>query len=687
MRAELRDLERSRDPPDASSPVNDSRALQHKGILGTPFHVHEGAVGVIGDGSAMEWSDGTDPIQAEIGIGQALSSMGSTSSSCSSATFKDDARAVQRKAILRAGFRDLVVSTDDDRVRRLYIALAIMPDGHEFSSKDAAVLLYENGRECTHEDEETIRKVIKTLERWTTLTASGWGRGKDEKYRMHDAHASFARDILMNRRDLCQPVVKRWVALISSLNAMLSFEPTYLARLWSAVERVGGAGWRESRPYEDALDGVRNDDPLLATCVEAIAKFRNLEEDWKGASLMWRRLLKIEQKKTRDPNVMYPIWELVNAAEKRGKMKEAAAWRQYGYETLTLAMARMISPRDIRDDESDDNEGAGGIDRDTDGRTKGTAVVIRSLSLNMLRFGPSDGVEAELMLRRALEIEVASWGPDDTRVAVTMHRLGVCVRQLGRLREAEQLLRRALEMEKARLKPDDDLIARSIFHLGVCIRLAGRYEPAEELLRWSLEMETAKRGRDDVHVARTLYELGLCVRLAGRIHEAEQLLLRSLEIREAKLGPRDVSLSPTLHELGTCVQQNGGGQRRREAEVFFRRALSIKKAAIGSGQDVSIAHTLFQLGMCVLQTGRRLDEAEKLLRNVLAIEEARLGPEDASVARIMFHLGSCIRRAGRRDEAAEILRRALRTLEAKLGAGSEEVAQVDDMLAQCEATE
>lgn len=606
--------------------------------------------------------------QTPPGVGTKVKDLSSPqSSSNGSDTTKNSAQVNRRKAVLRAGFRELVAGTGDDRVKGLYLALAVMPNGHKFTVKDAAVLMYGNNRPegSLREEEEAALKVVEILRSWTILTAVG---GDNRGYRMHDAHSSFARETIMVCEDIRRSAVERWVAFISSLEAVLSFEPFTLTRLWSAVRCVGGQDWRASRPYEKILSEVDNNDPLCRMCVEAVAKFYNLEEDWERAYLMWRRVLEVERKSP-ESNALCPLWELVVLAEKMGKTEKAKAWRGVGYKTLTLAMARTLSPLEMKD-------GSAGVS------------AMKHLTLHVIRFGPPNGVEAEMMLRQALEIELAKWGPDDARVAALLQRLGVCVRQTGRLKEAERLLRRALEIEKGRLGPDHDSVARTTFELGMCIRLAGRLSASEKLLKRSLQIEenvNRENTNGGVNLAQTLHELGVCIRLSGRHNEAEILFKRALEIREDKLGPDNVSVAHTLHELGACARQDG---RKDDAEAFLRRALGIKETAPGGiVGDVSIAHTMFQLGVCVLRTGQRVEEAEGLLRKVIKIEEARLGPDDISVARIVFHLGVCVRQGGRREEAEGILKRAHKALKAKLGPDSDEVARANDMLGTCEPTE
>ncbi|CAN0193306.1 unnamed protein product, partial [Ectocarpus fasciculatus] len=413
IRAELNNLELTREDDDARS------AVAGKVEGGKEMKL------LLRQQSTASCSTVEDGAPASVISGSEASSF-APSSTCFSSTSSSSGRAAlhgresQRKAILRAGFRDLVGVAGDDDSRLLYLSLAVLPDGHEFTVKDAAVLLHGDGGARLADgmaarggdaggeerEEKAARRVLRVLEARSILGASG-GRGGRRKgasspssFRMHEAHSGFAREILLECPKILGWAVGRWVGFLSSLDAVLFFDPFVLARLWSAVEDVGGKGWRDGRPYETALEAIDNYDPLCRVCLVAVAKFRSAEGDWDGASLMWRRLLTVEQR-AQEPNVMHPVWELVNAAEKGGKPEEAAAWRRYGRETLNLAMVKSTM--------------------------------------------------AEMMLRRALEIEVARRGPDDPQVAITLERLGVCVRQAGRLKEAEQLLRRALTIEEARL--------------------------------------------------------------------------------------------------------------------------------------------------------------------------------------------------------------------------------------------
>eukprot|EP00903_Cladosiphon_okamuranus_P014799 g13708.t1 len=577
------------------------------------------------------WADAAGKVRAEIDTVSA-ESVGD------SAVGED--RSNSRKAILRAGFEDLAVGSDDERVQRLYLSLAVLPDGYGFSVKDAAMLL--SDRTPSAEDEASVAGVVEILERWTII------QSEDGAYRMHDAHSSFARENLMDRGYVRRPAVERLVRSISSLDALRSMDRFALKRLWIAAERMGGDPWAIARPYVKALDAEDGSSPLLLRqSIEAVAWFQQAQEDWEAAVATWRRLLAVEQKDlgANHPYVLNTYRSLAGCADHLGNSQEAAEWLRKEREALPMALARVQSQVD--------GSGTEGLD-DADN--------LASLAMTVLKCKPDGRDEIETLLRRSLEIKETELGREDVQVAGALHDLGVCIRQAGRLDEAEGVLARCLKIREGNLGGEDVRVAGALHDLGVCVREAGRLGEAEALLWRCLGIKEAKLGPHDAEVGVTLYELGLCVREAGRLGEAEELLRRCLGIVEAKLGRESAGAANTLHELGVCVRESG---RLEEAEELLHRCLEIKQARLGPA-DVEVAPTLFELGEGAIKAGR-LGQAEGLLKRCLGILEAKLGPNDVGVGLTLDHLAMCAREAGRVKEAEELSERSRNVNEAKIG--------------------
>lgn len=128
-----------------------------------------------------------------------------------------------------------------------YLSLAVLPDGHAFTAKYAAVML--NDRTPHAKDESSARRVVEVLERWSTV-----GSARGSTYRMHDAHSDFAREKLEKRPDARDDALRRWVMSISSRDRLKSTDPYVLNKLWAAIQSADGGSRDRSRPYVEALE-------------------------------------------------------------------------------------------------------------------------------------------------------------------------------------------------------------------------------------------------------------------------------------------------------------------------------------------------------------------------------------------------------------------------------------------------
>ncbi|CAN0159406.1 unnamed protein product, partial [Pylaiella littoralis] len=299
---------------------------------------------------------------------------------------------IRREAVLSAGFQDLAIGSDDERVPRLYLSLAVLPDGHAFTVKDAAVLLYD--RMPSLEDETSVCGVVDVLERWSVVSLV------EGKFHMHDAHSSFAREGLKDRGDVRRRAVKRWVRYISSLEALRALDAYALKGFWLAVERVGGDGWRNARPYVKALGAMDECDPsLYRKTIEAVGDFQEVQRDWAGANATWRLLLEAERRDLGldHPFVLNTYESLADCADRLGNTVEAAQWREKELRGIPLALSKV------------NVQGVSGLAA----RPDGSEDLLGSLAGTIFRVKPDDRDEVERLLRRRLAIQESKLGPED----------------------------------------------------------------------------------------------------------------------------------------------------------------------------------------------------------------------------------------------------------------------------------
>ena len=77
-------------------------------------------------------------------------------------------------------------------------------------------------------------------------------------------------------------------------------------------------------------------------------------------------------------------------------------------------------------------------------------------------------------MRRALEIDEASFGKRHPAVAIRLNNLGQLLQATNRLGEAEPLMRRALEIDEASFGKQHPAVARDLNNLGQLLQATNR---------------------------------------------------------------------------------------------------------------------------------------------------------------------------------------------------------------------
>lgn len=500
---------------------------------------------VRGRKDALAWSGAASAIRRELDLGEAQSVVPELANKDS----LEESRVRRRMAVLRAGLRYLGAENDD--VQWLYLALAVMPDSHAFSVSDAAVLLYDRDSESVLGEEEraALEKVLGVLERWSILRAAGGVR-----FRMHDAHSSFARESLMDRGDVRRVALKRWVRHLSSLAMVRSVDEFALSRLWRSVEDVGGQSWRVNRPYDDALLRMMDASPpdidptAYREILETMGWFYKLEGDDEGEFFVLRRLLDA-QKNALGPDHPLVVETLMNLGGCAKRMdnidnEEASLWYRRAENTvMNLAVHKQDEISLVND-----------------------RAIVRRLQLLAYEMNSSGEVSgAKRLMLRAVEILEDNDQNDgmhgsrtkydrNRNVGYALQQLGAWLSDASREGEAEPLLRRALEIFEATAEPTCDEVADTLHRLSLCAHKAGRHDDEEPLLRRALGIREVNLEADDVRLGHTLHWLGKRVLRTGRKAEAALLLERSLEIFKAKRAPDSWHVTTTQKLLDECTE-------------------------------------------------------------------------------------------------------------------------------------
>ena len=283
-----------------------------------------------------------------------------------------------------------------------------------------------------------------------------------------------------------------------------------------------------------------------------------------------------------------------------------------------------------------------------------TLVAAASNDLAQLLQRTSRLGEAEPLMRRALEIDVAAFGEQHPNVAIRSSNLAALLRNTNRIEEAEPLMWRALEIDEAAFGEQHPTVAIDLNNLAQMLKDTNRIEEAEPLMRRALEIDKVAFGEQDPTVATYLNNLAILLQDTNRIEEAEPLMRHALEIDVAAFGEQHPTVAIRLNNLAQVLKDTN---RIEEAEPLMRRALEIDVAALGE-QHPNVATRLNNLAI-LLQDTNRIEEAEPLMRRALEIDVAALGEQHPNVATRLNNLAILLQDTNRIEEAEPLMRRSL----------------------------
>ena len=285
--------------------------------------------------------------------------------------------------------------------------------------------------------------------------------------------------------------------------------------------------------------------------------------------------------------------------------------------------------------------------------------------------------EAEPLMRRALDIVQHNYGNDNPRAAIALSNLAQLLRATNRLAEAEPLLRLALHISEGHFGPHHPDVALNLSNLAGLLQDTNRLGEAELLLRRALEIDEHNFGVDHLNVEITLSNLAQLLQYTNRLAEAEPLMRRALEIAEHSFGPDHPRVATELNNLAQLLQDTN---RLTEAEPLQRRALEIVEHSFGPDHP-RVAAVLGNLAQ-LLQGTNRLTEAEPLQRRALEIDEHSYGSGHPAVALQLNNLARLLQATNRLSEAEPLQRRALTIDEHTYGSDHPAVARDIHNLAQ-----
>jgi tetratricopeptide (TPR) repeat protein len=104
--------------------------------------------------------------------------------------------------------------------------------------------------------------------------------------------------------------------------------------------------------------------------------------------------------------------------------------------------------------------------------------------------------QAELLVRRTLDIDKEAFGEQHPQVAIHLNNLALLLQDTNRLEEAEPLMRRALDIDKDAFGEQHPKIAIRLNNLAQLLKATNRLAEADPLMRRALEIWEKSLGAD-----------------------------------------------------------------------------------------------------------------------------------------------------------------------------------------------
>jgi tetratricopeptide (TPR) repeat protein len=197
----------------------------------------------------------------------------------------------------------------------------------------------------------------------------------------------------------------------------------------------------------------------------------------------------------------------------------------------------------------------------------------------------------------------------------------------------------------------------------------GEYAQARSLLEEGLAIRRKVLGDEHVDVATSLINVAQVADLTEHITEAVSLFRHAFEIRRRLLGDDDPRTTDALYEVAQA--SHTAGDFRSARPLFDQWAAAIARQP----RQVSPARASQLIFLASMrQFSGRLDEAERLAREALAINRLVYGERHHRVGSDLSKLGSILSDASKHEQADSMLRVAVVLLRASYPEGHVELA-------------
>jgi serine/threonine protein kinase len=267
------------------------------------------------------------------------------------------------------------------------------------------------------------------------------------------------------------------------------------------------------------------------------------------------------------------------------------------------------------------------------------------------------------LLEETLKLRKAKLGADHPSTLGSMNNLAEGYRNAGQLAKALPLYEETLKLRKAKLGADHPDTLTSMAGLAAGYRDAGQLAKALPLLEETLKLMKAKLGPDHPDTLTSMNNLAGGYYAAGQLDKALPLFEETLKLKKAKLGPDHPHTLTSMNNLAGGYKE--AGQLDKALPLFEEAAHGLEKRRFQHEHARLIIPNTIE----AYEQARQFEQATSWRQKWLAHVKAAAGADSPAYAGELATLGSQLLKHQQWTDAEKLLRECLAIREKKPGSG------------------
>lgn len=279
-------------------------------------------------------------------------------------------------------------------------------------------------------------------------------------------------------------------------------------------------------------------------------------------------------------------------------------------------------------------------------------VAKKCIELADLYAGGNNLREAEILLKRALNIYLDHFGEDDLATAATMCNLAQIHSRQFRWEEANALMGRTVVQARKRAPKGSHELADYLEKHVRILNASGNTEEALSMLNDLLALGRKLEKGETAYVSQLLELQGDVYLNRSLPDDAVRLYEQSLAIREKVLTGANPQITGLLNKIGEIEMKQG---KHADALQHFQRSLDLSRKLMGNSHPL-LAFSQLNLATCYAAMKDHVS-AKNAYQEAVRTMERSAGEDHEGTAGVLEQYSAYLKSCGQEEEAIEVDRR------------------------------